>query len=230
MAAELPPLYYQSVMRAAMKLKRTSLVDQAVDQLRSEIIYGSLTPGTPLPETQVSEWLGIARPTVREVLLRLQNEGLVQGRGRGLAFMVSRISREQLVDIYTARLHIETAGARSYGEADQASRDALADSVDALEAALESADRVKQIQLDHKCHAATVALTGSRRLTEVHAQLLTESRLAVITAGLSDDNIVPLSHREFVDLLQEGRIEAACDQLARRLEVARDHAAQRLPE
>ncbi|GAA1192085.1 hypothetical protein GCM10009654_56810 [Streptomyces hebeiensis] len=92
------------------------------------------------------------------------------------------------------------------------------------------ADRVKQIQLDHKCHASTVALTGSRRLVEIHAQLLTESRLAAITAGLADGDIVPLSHREFVNLLQEGRAEAACAQLARRLEVARDHAAQRLPQ
>lgn len=216
-------------MLSSTKLKRTSLVDQAVDQLRREILDGSLPPGAPLPESQVGESLGIARPTVREVLLRLQNEGLVRWQGRGVALAVTRIDREQLADIYTARLHLELAGARSYSTARQEDKDSLDSSVEALDNAIASADRITQIQLDAQCHIATVALTGSQRLITAHIQLLTESRLAAVTAGLSNRDIVSESHHEFVNLLRVGKTELACDQLRRRLEVARAHIADNLP-
>ena len=151
-------------MRVVTKLKRTSLVDQAVQQLRQEILEGSLAPGAPLPESHISESLGIARPTVREVLLRLQNEGLVEWLGRGQALAVTRINREQLADIYLARLHLELAGARSFDTATAEDRDALDDSIAALDSAIASADSAAQVQLDAQCHTATVALTGSRRI------------------------------------------------------------------
>lgn len=97
-----------------MRLERVSLVDQAVEQLRGRIVEGELAPGTALSEARVGEWLGIARPTTREVLLRLRGEGLVQREARGAALAVTRITREELRDVYTARLHLELAGTRSF--------------------------------------------------------------------------------------------------------------------
>ncbi|MFE9694907.1 GntR family transcriptional regulator [Micromonospora sp. NPDC005806] len=217
-------------MRPAPKLKRTSLVDQAVEQLRNEIIDGSLPPGTPLPEVQVSESLGIARPTVREVLLQLQNEGLVQRQGRGLALAVTRVTREQMVDIYTARLHLEMAGARSFATAAPADREELDRSLEALEAAVASSDRLTQVRLEDRCHTAAVGLTGSRRLVAAHRQLLMEARLAVITAGLADHEIVMANHHKFIDLLRSGQAEAACQQLEERLSAARERLMKNLPE
>lgn len=216
-------------MRPATKLKQTSLVDQAVEQLRSEIINGSLAPGSPLAEGRISETLGLARPTVREVLLRLQSEGLVQRQGRGLPHAVTRIDREQLVDIYTARFHLESAGARSFDTAAQPDRQLLDRSLEELQSALASADRATQIRLDAQCHSAVVGLTGSRRLITMHKQLLTEARLAAITAGLIDHEVAVASHREFVEMLRAGQTEAACMQLEKRLIVARERLLQKLP-
>lgn len=135
-------------MRPANKLKPKSLVDQAVEQLRGEIIDGSLAPGTPLPEGRVSEWLGIARPTVREVLLRLENEGVVQRQGRGVALAVTRIDRAQLVQIHTARFHLETAGARAFATAAPEDREALDRSIEALESSVVTSDPLSQSHLD----------------------------------------------------------------------------------
>ncbi|RZQ60841.1 GntR family transcriptional regulator [Amycolatopsis suaedae] len=217
-------------MRPANKLKQTSLVDQAVEQLRDEIIDGSLAPGTSLPEGQVSEWLGIARPTVREVLLRLENEGLVQRQGRGVALAVTRIDRADVVEIYTARFHLETAGARAFNTATPQAREALEHSVEALEAGIAAADRRSQSKLDSACHTAAVALTGSRKLVALHKQLLVEARLATLAAGRPDHEIVVANHRQFVDLLKAGRIDDACDQLKQRMDVAMERLLRILPE
>ncbi|MEV5776815.1 GntR family transcriptional regulator [Streptomyces antimycoticus] len=205
-------------------------MDQAVEQLRGEIIDGSLPPGTPLPEAQISERLGIARPTVREVLLQLQNEGLVQRQGRGLALAVTRITRDQLVDICTARFHLEAAGARSFATASPSDREELDRSLDELEAAVASADRLTQVRLEARCHTAVVGLTGSRRLVAAHRQLMMEARLASITAGLADHEIVVANHRKFVDLVRSGQAEAACQQLGERISAARERFLKKLPE
>ncbi|WP_410651800.1 GntR family transcriptional regulator [Amycolatopsis sp. cmx-4-54] len=216
-------------MRPANKLKPKSLVDQAVEQLRGEIIDGSLAPGTPLPEGQVSEWLGIARPTVREVLLRLENEGVVQRQGRGVALAVTRIDRAQLVEIYTARFHLETAGARAFATAALEDREALDRSIEALESSVVTSDPLSQSHLDSACHTAVVALTGSRKLVALHRQLMVEARLATLAAGRPDGEIVIANHREFVDLLRAGEFDAACDQLKQRMDIARERLFRILP-
>ncbi|MGW1094028.1 GntR family transcriptional regulator [Streptomyces sp. NPDC002596] len=213
-----------------MKPKLTSLVDQAVEHLRRQIIDGDLAPGTPLPESQVSEWLGVARPTVREVLLRLVNEGLIQRQGRGMALAVTRINREHLAEIYVARFHLEAAGARSFSTAAPQDREELDRSIEALERAVASSDAASQSRLDSRCHTGVVNLTGSRRLVALHEQLLVEARLATLTAGCPDGEIVVANHREFVDLLRAGRIEEACNQLKGRMDVARERLSQMLPE
>ncbi|MFD5858710.1 GntR family transcriptional regulator [Streptomyces chartreusis] len=205
-------------------------MDQAVEQLRSDIIDGSLAPGTPLPEVQVSEWLGIARPTVREVLLRLQNDGLVQKQGRGLALAVTRITRDQMIDIYIARFHLESAGARSFATAAPSAREELDQSLEALDAAVAGADRITQVRLEARCHTAVVGLTGSQRLVTAHQQLMVEARLAAITAGLADHEMVMANHHKFIELLRSGQTEAACHQLGERINAARERLLKNLPE
>ncbi|PSL00869.1 DNA-binding GntR family transcriptional regulator [Murinocardiopsis flavida] len=214
-----------------MRLKRVSLVDQAVADLRARIVDGQLEPGTPLTEALVGEQLGIARPTTREVLLRLHGEGLVQRAERGMALAVTRITREELRDIYTARLHLELAGTRSFASAPRAARDALATSLAHLEDAASSPDRYTQVQADARCHTAVVALTGSRRLVAAHERLMTEARLASTAARSAKFGAIDAEgHRAFQYLLASGDVEGACTQLTGRLDSARQRLAELLPE
>jgi len=216
------------MVHTGMKLERASLVDQAVEQLRAEIVDGVLPPGTSLPEGAISEKFGIARPTVREVLLRLQNDGLVQRQGRGQSLAVTRIDREQVRDIYIARIHLEVAGARSYDTATDRAREAIDKSLDELETSIKASDTMEQIRRDSECHTAVVALTGSKRLVAVHTQVLMEARLASVTTGGIDRSATLDNHRDFVGLLKAGEIEAATRQLQYRLNSALDRVLQNL--
>ena len=46
-------------------------------EIRRSIITGALTPGEKLTETQLASALGVSRPTVREALNALAEEGLI---------------------------------------------------------------------------------------------------------------------------------------------------------
>lgn len=61
------------------KVVKASLTDQVVDILYKKISSGELKAGEKLPsESELSEQMGVARPTVREALNRLIGLGLIE--------------------------------------------------------------------------------------------------------------------------------------------------------
>jgi DNA-binding FadR family transcriptional regulator len=66
----------------AKALKRApSLADALASQLKEEIVSGHLESGARLPsEHDISEGYGVSRPTVREAIGRLKQDGLVVSR------------------------------------------------------------------------------------------------------------------------------------------------------
>jgi GntR family transcriptional repressor for pyruvate dehydrogenase complex len=61
--------------------RRQRLGDQLYGQILDQIIGGKLKEGERLPpETELGEMFGVSRPVVREALLRLRADGLVQAR------------------------------------------------------------------------------------------------------------------------------------------------------
>lgn len=63
------------------KLTRSSLGDQAYDQLRHSIAVGSLQPGERVTERGLASLLSVSATPVREALRRLETEGLVERTG-----------------------------------------------------------------------------------------------------------------------------------------------------
>jgi DNA-binding GntR family transcriptional regulator len=80
------------------------------DRLRAEIMSGALMPGDLAVEDQLAKFLQISRTPVREALLRLEREGLLERSGRSLAVRV--FSSDEVADIYSLRAHIESYAAR----------------------------------------------------------------------------------------------------------------------
>ena len=82
-----------------MKAIHPSLKDSAADYLREQILTGQLTPGTKIDQDEISAALGISRLPVREALIQLANEGLVDAVPRRGAFVAS-LERADIVDHY----------------------------------------------------------------------------------------------------------------------------------
>lgn len=82
-------------------------VSQTVEgRLREEIMTGVIAPGERINEIGVSERLGVSRPPLREALRRLESENLIVCLPRRGSY-VTRMSREDCVQIYRARIMLE---------------------------------------------------------------------------------------------------------------------------
>lgn len=76
-----------------------TLTDFAADQLRQQIVLGSLPPGTRLRVEELSAELGISRVPLREAFRELLSEGLLEMYPRRGA-VVSEIRRQDIDDSY----------------------------------------------------------------------------------------------------------------------------------
>jgi DNA-binding GntR family transcriptional regulator len=75
-----------------------ALRERVVDQLRDEIIDGTLAPGTPLRTEAVMERFGVSNSPLREAFAQLAAEGLIEVyRNRGA--IVAPLTREGSADL-----------------------------------------------------------------------------------------------------------------------------------
>lgn len=80
-------------------------------EIRRAIIEGRVSPGEVLREEQLARELGTSRTPVREALIELRNEGLVEARATRRA-VVRAYNEQELHDIYGLRAALEAHAAR----------------------------------------------------------------------------------------------------------------------
>lgn len=71
--------------------RRHRLSDQLYGQILEKIVSGQLSEGDRLPpETELCEMFGVSRPIVREALIRLRTDGLLQARQGAGTYVLAR--------------------------------------------------------------------------------------------------------------------------------------------
>lgn len=82
----------------------------AYTHLRSDIIEGTLAPGSVIAEVEQSERLGVSRTPVREAISRLLSEGLIEpAPGRGV--IVAPISLANVYALFELRSSLDSTAA-----------------------------------------------------------------------------------------------------------------------
>ncbi len=94
-----------------MAIDRASLSKVVSDQIRGQILDGTLRPGERLVEDRLSTALGVSRVPVREALLGLSMEGLVRLEPRRGATVTS-ITPELVAELVEVRTLLEALNAR----------------------------------------------------------------------------------------------------------------------
>jgi DNA-binding GntR family transcriptional regulator len=79
--------------------------------LREAILSGVLLPGERLGEEQLAKLFERSRTPVREAILRLESEGLTE-RSNRRGFVVGRITREEVLEVYAVRGALDALAAR----------------------------------------------------------------------------------------------------------------------
>ncbi len=82
-----------------MSARRGGLADEIVTHVRAQILSGKMQPGAKVDQEQIAIDLDVSRSPIREALVILGQEGLVDITPRRGAF-VSRIRREDVIDHY----------------------------------------------------------------------------------------------------------------------------------
>lgn len=91
-----------------------SAVSVHYERIRSEVLDGTFPPGTLLLETTLSRRYDISRTPVREALGLLAQDGLLERTRRG--FLVRTRTAEEILDLYDARIALESTAARLAAE------------------------------------------------------------------------------------------------------------------
>ena len=96
-------------------LARTNLADQACAQLRDAIILGEFPQGEPISEPTLATRFGVSRAPIREALIELEREGLVEFDVRGRTKVVT-LTLQMFQELVTLRVSLEGLAARLTAE------------------------------------------------------------------------------------------------------------------
>lgn len=210
------------------RVARISTSDAIVDRLVGEIMDGTLTAGTELPEVELAGQFGVSRQSLRTALAALVHRGLLEHEPHH-SVRVATLTRSDAEDIYRVRQILEGEAIRWLTK-----RPA---SWTPVEAALERMRRLPDdaiwgeiAEADVLFHGATVAAVGSPRLDRLHGQLLDEMRLVLVPARnyLTGREMIE-EHSSLLEELQRSDPESAVRRLAEHLAVGTDRLLEYLP-
>ncbi len=167
-------------MPSAIKSPRT---EQAYEKLKWEILQNHLPPGFQASEPEFALRLGMSRTPIREALLRLEADGLIEMKPRHGA-RVTPLSWNDMRDIYDILtcLEPEAAAAVARLKPDPITLKPLSDATDDMEKALANNDLDNWAAADDRFHRDLLRLQDNRRLTDFVTRLLDQShRVRMIT-------------------------------------------------
>ena len=210
-------------------IDKKPLRDEVHARLRERIIAGSFPPGGRLQDVRVAAELGVSRTPVREALLRLVKEGLVESDpNRG--FFVAPLNRTEVLEIYPIIWTLECMAV-------EASAPPTLPQIQALrqinaEMASVVADPLRRLELDMRWHHALVELSGNQRLLDLLAGLKQLVR-RYETVYMQDQSLVCQStsdHTAIVEALEQKNTKLAVQLLKENWRRGMDWIVKRLDE
>jgi DNA-binding GntR family transcriptional regulator len=140
---------------------RRNLAEEVTARLRQAIVLGEIQPGTPLAEPVLAAQFGASRAPIREALIALEREGLVEFNERSRT-RVRPLKAADFEEICSMRIALESLAAR------QAAAKWTGEHTRAIEENLEEQERAATLgelsHLDVEMHEYVVHLSGHRRL------------------------------------------------------------------
>lgn len=207
----------------APKVRRQTVAEQGLALLRRQILDGELKPGTAVTEEAMARYLGISRPTMREVLNTLLVEGLLTRHLGTRVLEVTTLSRDEIQEIYVARRLLELAGVDAAATVSDGEFQGLQDAVAEMALAVGTGDVVALVRADSRCHSETVAFLHSRYLTRAHTELMAKLHLTMSQVEGTDerDNSQLLrDHQEYCAMILARQTSKAKASLLARLNEA----------
>lgn len=191
--------------------RQKSLTEQALDAIRARIIRGDFELGAPLSENSLALELGVSKTPIREALLQLKMEGLVEIKPQRGTFVFD-MNPDEIVQLGEFRLYIETkalqlAIERNHG----ALTNKLSRIVEKMIPAIERGEWARYRILDAEYHQAIIDHCGNIYFQHCYANFAfrvqaIRTRLSA-TPELNQNSLA--EHRRLVELIGDKKMEEA---------------------
>ena len=165
---------------------RIKLSDLAREEIRARIVSGAFPMGRKLRESELAALLGMSKSPIREALVQLEGEGLVEMPPDRTAQVFS-MSREKITELGELRRILE---GEALDLAIARSRDALAETLEevvaGMRAALDAGDAERYRELDRDFHTAIFECCGNGYLRTTY--LMLSFRIQALRNRLSNES------------------------------------------
>lgn len=194
-------------MNTALELQRPRLLtDVVAERLREAIVNGDLKLGEQVSEAQLAQRMGVSKTPVREALLRLKSEGLVEIHPQRGTFVFT-LSPQELSHLLQFRAMVETEALREAMDANRAGLlKAMKQCVKEMKAAEAARDLPALARIDMAFHWQFFEHCPSPYVRSGYEVL--RSQLTALRHRSPIDNAVK-SHQVLVDAVGDGDVDAA---------------------
>ncbi|MCS0634759.1 GntR family transcriptional regulator [Streptomyces sp. LP05-1] len=185
---------------------RSSYRERVADALRAALVAGELRPGQVYSAPALATRFGVSATPVREAMLDLAKEGLVD-TVPNKGFRVTEVSERQLDEYTRVRALIEIPTTAELAvTADPAALEALRPAALEIVTAAEAGDLVAYVAADLRFHLGLLQLAGNHHLVRVVRDLRERSRLYGLTALVEQGRLRDSAeeHLEILDALLTG--------------------------
>ena len=176
-------------------------------RIKENILSNVFSAGAHVRESELAEQFGTSRTPVREAIVRLEAEGLIEALPkRGIR--VAPISASDMREIYDILMVLESlaAGQLAATHPDTKTLSSLVASIEMMEAASKSTDFRQWAEGDDLFHRGVLELSGNSRLIAITDSLYSQAnRTQTITLKLrSSFEISNAEHRDILDCISKG--------------------------
>jgi DNA-binding GntR family transcriptional regulator len=198
------------------------------EQLRDKIICGEIKPGVILTEAGLADEYGVSKAPVREALVLLGHEGLVESMPR-TGHVVASFTVQDVLETFHLRTILETEAAGLAAERiTEEGIAALLRNVDEEFALSESVHEDDFHEKTHKVnmefHQLIAQASGNQRLADLIKQLMEDMRRML---AFDPRFVTPTQHVEIVEALKRGDRAEAEQAMKRHMEQTKSRLLDR---
>jgi len=192
-------------------LRADSLREKVTRALEAAVVAGEMEPGVIYSAPALAERFGVSATPVREAMLDLVGEGMVEPvRNRG--FRVVEVSEADLDQISQIRLLLEVPIMGQVAKLLTPQRAAeLSELGQRIEVAAERGDLIQYLDCDRQFHSEMVSIIGNPRLTDLVDRLRRQARLFGLQQLADTGRLLASAqeHRAMIRMLQTGDVAAS---------------------
>jgi DNA-binding GntR family transcriptional regulator len=201
---------------------RRNIAREVALALRTDIISGRLRPGSPLAEPVLAKLFGSSRAPIREALIELEREGLVQFQTTGRT-KVRSFTETDFAEIRDARVALESMAARRAAENWTPADTAFIDRN--IEAQSKASTLAELSRLDIELHEYVMKHSDNKRLLALWQSVRWQFEMCLATThrlqqklAFKPRNISVVSHRRLLAALASGKPALAAETMASHIE------------